>query len=343
MSSLPILRFGIVGLGSFGETYLACLTALRMIAGVEVSAVCSRSASRAQALATEYGVPRWYTDVSTLAADPSVDVVCVVTTEHEHCAPTLTALRAGKDAIVEKPLATTLADANQMIQEAELQKRRLLVAQTLRFDVLYRQVTERVRAGEMGEIVSIQTRRNRPAELTKRYRRTHPLLETGILDVDVMLWLSQSTVRRVRAFTRTVNPAPTPDLVWGILEFASGALGVLETNWLAPSNGGVATDDALTVTGRRGSARIDLSRAPVSFSTDAGYVVPDISYEARWGREPGGALREELLYFVRCLRDGRDADHVPLAEVRHGLAVTLALIRSATEDRDVSVSDVERG
>jgi len=57
----------------------------------------------------------------------------------------------------------------------------------------------------------------------------------------------------------------------------------------------------------------------------------------------GGALREELLSFIRCLREGKDADPVPPTEVRHGLAVTLALIQSATEDRDVTLSDVTGG
>jgi predicted dehydrogenase len=175
------------------------------------------------------------------------------------------------------------------------------------------------------------------------YRRTHPLLETGIHDIDVMLWLAQSRVRRVRAYARTINPGPTPDAVWAVLELESGALGVLETLWLTPEQGGVYTDDALSVIGSHGGARLDLTRAPLTVWTEEGHRVPDLFYETRLGGEVGGALKEQVLYLLACLRAGTEPDRVPPAEARHGLAVALALIRAADEDREVLVASVEGG
>jgi len=315
------LRFGVIGLGAHGETVLACLRGLRSVTGLEVTAICSHSAERAQALARQYEVPRWYTDVDAFAQDPALDC-----------------LAAGKEVIVEKPLATRLEDADAMISAAQRAGKHLMVAQILRFDVAYAVLAERIARGELGQLALLHTRRNRPAQATSRYRRTHPLLETGILDTDVMLWLTGSRVRRVRAYTRTVQAGfSTPDVALGLLEFESGVIGCLETCWVAPDRAGIFTDDALSVVGSRGTARLDLSRAPVAVWTEEGYSLPDLFYEAPVGGAPTGALREELLYFIGCLRAGRPPDRVPLDQVRHGLEVVLALIQSAEEDQEIAL------
>ena len=335
--ALDPVRFGIIGLGAFGETYLACLAGLRDSAGVEVTAVCSHSAERAQAVAARYGVPRWYTDASDLASDPTVDVAVVVTYEAEHLRPTVACLEAGKDVIVEKPMTTNLAEADEMISSARSTGRKLMVGHVLRFCSPYCLVAERIAAGELGKVVSMRSRQNRPAQATARYRRTHPLLELAVHDVDSMIWLSASPVARVRCFQRTVNPGPSPDLVVGILEFQSGALGLVETNLVAADQGGLFSDDELTVVGDRGTARIDATRAPLAVWSADGYTVPDVLYEPRVDGGVIGAVRDELLYFVGCVRANRQPDRVPLADARHGLEVLLAMIRSAEEGRDVSL------
>ncbi len=339
----PPLRFAIIGLGAFGEAYLACLHGLRAAAGVEIAAVCSRTASRAESLARQYDAARWYTDAEAVARDPDVEVVCVVTAEDDHRRPAVLALQAGKDVIVEKPLATRLEDADAILAAAAQSGRRLLVGHLLRSSPLYAALAARVHAGELGEIVSLHARRNRPARPMIPYRRTHPVLETGIHDLDIMLWLTGSRVRRVRAYARTVHAGPTPDVVWGMLEFESGALGCLETIWVLPEAGGVYADDALSVTGRRGTARLDLTRAPLDVWTERGRSIPDLFYETRIGGTVAGALREQLLYFIACVRERRPPDRVPLAEARHGLVAALALIRSAEEDREVTLAGAGAG
>jgi predicted dehydrogenase len=330
------LRFGVIGLGEFGVVYLASLAELRDVLDLQTVAVCSRSAARARELAARYDVPRWYDDPSEFARDAEIDVVCVVTAEADHTVPARAALETGKHVIVEKPLATNLDEADVLIATAARAGRQLLVGHLLRFAPLYRGIAARVHAGQLGEIASLHTRRNRPGRAVARYRRTHPVLETGILDIDVMLWLTRSRVIRVSAVTRTINPGPTPDLVWGILEFASGAVGVLETSWLAPVEGGVFTDDALSVVGTRGTARIDLSRAPAATWSASGYEVLDPFYSPAIGAEVAGAFRDQMISFITSIRAGCPNEQVPLADVRHGLAVALALVRAGEEGRAIA-------
>ena len=336
-----VLRFGVVGLGEFGEVYLACLQSLAPLLQVEITAVCSRTRTRAQELAERFGVPGVYTDVKDLARDPAVDVVCVVTAEGEHAVPVLAALRAGKDVIVEKPLATNLADARTMIDTARETGRQLLVGHLLRYETMYRQLHEQVQTGQLGTPVSIHTRRNRPGSIVSRYRRTHPVLETGILDIDVMLWLTGSRVKQVSAISRTVVPVPagTPDLLWGMLEFANGCIGVLETSWLGPSHSGVFTDDCISVIGTKGTARLDLSRAPLAMWNESGYTMPDTMYSPVIGGEVLGAFRTQMMHFIAALRSPGTPPPVPMDEVTHGLQVALALIAASEKGETVVIDD----
>lgn len=339
MTGTP-LRFGVVGLGEFGEVYLHCIRSLETMLDVKTTAVCSRTRERARELAQRFGVDHWYTDAQELARDPQVDVVCVVTAERDHFHPVMAALVAGKDVIVEKPLSTDLTEAQTMIDTARTTGHHLLVGHLLRFETMYRRLHDQVRAGDVGRPVSLHTRRNRPANLVARYRRTHPILETGILDIDIMLWLAQSRVERVTAVTRTIFPGPNPDLVWGILEFADGCVGVLETSWLGPSQSGIFADDSISVVGTQGTARLDLGRAPLSWWTEAGFTVPDTIYSPMIGGEVGGAFRAQIMAFISALRVGQSAPCVPLDDVVQGLAVALALIRSSEKGKAVAVNEV---
>ena len=341
-SAGPRLGFGVVGLGAYGNAYLACLSDLRSAASLEIAAVASRSTDRAEACAKRYGALRWYTSAAELARDPNVDVVCVVTAEDEHADPVLAALEAGKEVIVEKPLALRLDQADRMIAAARRHGRCLMVGHQLRSATPYVEIAARLGDGELGDLIHVHTRRNRPSAAMAPYRRTHPLLETGIHDIDVMLWLAQSRVRAVRSWDRTIYAGESPDAVWGVLEFESGVIGYLETVWLNPSSGGAYTDDALTVVGSRGVAKLDLARGPVVLWNADGYSIPDLFYEPRGSDGAvGGALRDHLLYFIRCLRERTPPDRVPIEDVRHGLAVVTAMMRSAEEGRDLEVAGIE--
>jgi predicted dehydrogenase len=122
-----------------------------------------------------------------------------------------------------------------------------------------------------------------------------------------------------------------------MLEFASGAIGVVETSWLGPE-AGIVTDDALSVIGVQGSARLDLSQAPLTIRTKRGVVVPDSYYSPEIDGDVAGAFQRQMLAFVQQLRQPGRLELVPMAEVRHGLEVALAVIRSSEEGKAVAIA-----
>lgn len=114
------VRVGIVGCGDIAlKNYVPGTAAL--FPRVEIAAACDIEESHAEYAAEHYGIPRTYTRIEDLLEDSEVEGVEILTPWPFHFELALAALRAGKHVYVQKPMAQTLAEANQLIEEAERQ------------------------------------------------------------------------------------------------------------------------------------------------------------------------------------------------------------------------------
>lgn len=331
------LRVGVLGLGAFGESHLR---AWRGLPNVEIVAVASRTPARAEAIAATYGVPRWYGSHEELIADPEVDAVSVTTAEHEHLAPVLAGLDAGKHVLVEKPIATTLEDAAAMLEAASHSDGILMPGHVLRFAPAYAGLKEAVASGRLGRLVAMSARRNRQASLIQTHGRVHPALITALHDIDIMLWLAECDVTSVRAFDRIATRDDGAHGLWGLLEFENGAVATIESSWLIPDSAGVGTDDAFRVTGLSGSAQVQFDVPALRVWEPEGPRVPDVSYEPVVRGVAVGALRDELAHFASCALAGTPSPVVGPEDGFRALAVVLALIESASSGRDVTPAQI---
>jgi predicted dehydrogenase len=326
------VRVGVIGVGAFGESHIIAYNSLPY---VTLSAVCDVNAARAEEIATRYNIPHAHTDFRELLENQELDAVSVTTPEDAHLAPVLAALNAGKHVVVEKPIATRLEDAKQMLKAARAAGVYLMPGHILRFETRFALVKDRIAMGELGDLVSITARRNRAKSLAKTYLRTHGVLEVSIHDLDVILWYLGNRIKCVRAFQRNIFGHPHPDVTFAILEFENGALATVENNWLLPMQSGVGINDAMQVTGTRGIANIDFVNAGLSLWRDDGYFAPDVSYEPRVRGEMFGALKEELAYFTRCISEHQQPTVVTAEDGIEALRVALAIIESAEKEQDV--------
>jgi UDP-N-acetylglucosamine 3-dehydrogenase len=329
------LQVGIVGLGAFGESHIQTY---RGLPEVEVAAVASRSAARAREVAARYCIPRWYGNYDALIADPAIQAVSVTTAEAEHRAPAVAALAAGKHVLVEKPLATTLDDALALAAAARAARGILMPGHVLRFEAKYATLRAAVEAGELGRLVALDARRNRPRSAINTYARVHPAFVTAIHDLDIMLWLAGSPLRRVRALDRLADRDGGAHGVWALLEFASGVIGTIEAAWMVPSGAGLATDDAFSAIGTAGLARLQFDPPPLRIWRDTGQSAPDTSYEPRVHGLVTGALRDELAYFAACARRGEPPTVVTPEDGVLAVAAALALVESARRDTEIAVA-----
>jgi len=108
--------WAIVGTGRFAANRIA--PALNRAIGCRLVAVVSRDRDRAQEFASEHGAPRAYDDLEAAVRDQDVQCVWVATPHSLHLEPVLTALRAGKSVLCEKPLVTSLAEGQALVDLA---------------------------------------------------------------------------------------------------------------------------------------------------------------------------------------------------------------------------------
>lgn len=330
------VRIGLVGCGLFGESHLQAYRAVRT---AQIDAVYDRDRDRAERLAREFKVPRVCNSLAELCGIAELQAIDVVTPEHSHVEPVLAGLAAGKHVFVEKPLAVDLDECSQMIDAAQKSGRFLLVGHILRYETKFAMLKDEIRSGRLGRVVSIHAKRNRLKQLIPLYGRIHPALETGIHDIDLILWYVDRPVRKVRGFGRKATTEKYPDIFWGVIEFDDGTIAILETIWLLPQVAGVMLDDAFQIFGTEGVANLRLVPGALELWRDGGAEVPDVSYDPRVGGAARGALRDELAYFCDCVLDGRTPQTITPQQARRAVQVALALIESANSEKDVTISN----
>jgi predicted dehydrogenase len=265
-------------------------------------------------------------------------MISVVTQESAHLAPVLAAVEERKHVVLEKPIATSVEDAERMIAAAANAGVSLMVGHVLRFENKYATVKSWISEGRLGKVVSMHARRNRPKRLYKVYGdRIHGILVNSIHDIDICLWYAGAPVSRVRAFTRNIQGGKNPDVNWSFLEFSSGAVACIESHWLIPDGSLIVTNDALQVVGTQAVADLHLVPSELALWSEGGYEAVNVSYDAWFDGQVRGAMKEEIGYFVDCVRRGERPEIIRAEEALAALRVALALVRSSEEGREVTL------
>lgn len=146
------MRWGIIGTGDISDRVVADLTAT----GSEISAVWGRTASRAEAFASRHGIGMATASRTSLFQRADVDIVYVATPANTHAEIAREALDAGKHVLVEKPIAMSAADAEDLFARARGAGCFLMEAMWMRFNPLHVEVIDRVASGELGVISSVR-------------------------------------------------------------------------------------------------------------------------------------------------------------------------------------------
>ncbi len=230
------IGFGLVGTGMAGGFSAG---ELRFVEGAFLAAVCSRNAGRARAFAEEHESPRWYTDYRQLIADPAVEVVCVLSPTGLHAEMTLAAARAGKHALVEKPIEATVEAGERMVRECRERGVRLGVIFQMRFGRVARMLGELLRSGGLGEIwlADAIDKSSRPPSYYARaaWRGTEALEGGGCLmtqSIHIIDLLQHLVGPVASVFGRTAtrrHAIEVEDAAAALLRFENGAMGVVES------------------------------------------------------------------------------------------------------------------
>jgi phthalate 4,5-cis-dihydrodiol dehydrogenase len=225
------IRLGVAGLG---RAFTLMLPTFRADARVQLVAACDpREEARAQ-FAADFAQPV-YADVDDLAADPNVEAIYVASPHQFHSPHTEVAARHGKHVLLEKPMALSLAECDQMIAQCQAAQVQLVVGHCHSFDAPYLRTRDLIRSGAYGPVRMVHAlnytdflyRPRRPEELQTN-SGGGVVFSQAAHQVDVVRLLAGSRVMRVRAATGAWDAArDTEGAYAAMLWFENGAFASL--------------------------------------------------------------------------------------------------------------------
>ena len=336
------LRIAILGSGYMGRTYAECIA--KFVTRARLAAIAG--GTRAPGLAADYGVP-CETSYDGLLARGDVDALLIATPHADHRDQVLRAAAAGKHVLVEKPMATSVADCDRMIAACRDAGVMLQVVQTLRFRGTPARAKQLIDAGRIGAVRMIQGR-----SLVRDYaiaagawpgqpEHGGAFLDMGVHNFDIMRFWSGSQARRVFAHVTTYGGSGYPWLsAMAQVTFANGVAAQQWTSHEVPALSLTRSQHMYVVVGERGALEIDgygklLLSTPES--TELIWEQPAFDFVNR----PLDPVRLEAFYtqiqlFVDDVLDGRPPS-VPGEEGRAAVAMVEAAIRSAESGQAVEL------
>ena len=329
------LRIGLIGAGAMGSQHALALSALPE---AKLTAVADAREDRAGSLAAQGGAAA-YADYHEMLAREHLAAVIVATSDHAHRDPCLAAARAGAHVLIEKPLATTLADCDAIAAAAQEHGIRVLVGHTLRWEPRYALAQEAIARGEMGQISYIYARRNNSISVARRVAPdTNVARFLAVHDIDWVQWALGERATSVIARTagRVLADLRTPDAYVLLLRFPSGALACIEAAWILPEGGSGPLDFQLEAIGSKAALHISVQDQGLRIDGSGGLRFPDILYLPVVRGAAQGVYVEELRHFLAVAR-GDASPACSLAEGRAAVAVVLAAEESAASGREVKL------
>ena len=329
------VKYGVIGLGWFGEKHLEALSA---VPNIELHALCTRNPARLAEVAAKFGAKQTFTDYRAMLTDPELEAVSIVTMWDQHAAPAIAALEAGKHVFLEKPMASTVADCDAIVDAAHAATGNFMVGHICRFNPRYAAAKEAVAAGRIGKIISMYARRNLPAWVGATVLdKIGPIIGDCVHDTDLMFWFSGS--RAITAFAQTVRVREHahPDLGQVMYRLESGASCILEAVWCLPDSTPFQIDERLEVIGTEGTISIHDTHPNLMIVDKDGARCPDTTYWPTIHGQLRGALRDELAWFADCIATGKKPNVITPEESREAVRACLAAEESAATGKVVTL------
>ena len=332
------MRVAVAGAGAFGKNHLRVYRELETAGlGVALVAAVEPDAARAADASAKYAIPVFSTVEELLAADLKLDAATVAVPTVHHHAVASALLEAGLDLLVEKPLATNLTEADDLIQRAEKRERILQPGHLERFNPAVLAIEPQLRRPMFFES-------HRLSIFTPRALDVDVVLDLMIHDLDIVLTFAASPVREVRAVGLPIL-SPKVDIANVRVEFDSGCVAnftasrvsterVRKLRFFEPRqyvsidyarqdllvirvDGGAAA----TVAAEIAAGRVD--PATLAQLAASGHLSPGLSF-AKPAVTPGEPLRLEIESFLDSVRT-RQQPRVTARQGRDALALALEI------------------
>jgi len=321
---------------------------------VEWIGIAEKNHNRARHVAEKIGADFVTPDYHALLARPEVTACIIATDEHLHVGPTLATVERGVPMLIEKPLATDLAESARVLAAIEAAGVDAVVGYTQRFRRRWLAAKEKVRSGALGDVTLVTSRAfmNRLVAIDN-YKRTDdpatisPMVISGTHALDLVMWCMEAKTP-VECYARSVDKVLGPlyrgiDATAGMIMFADGSVYHLNISWALPVTWpGAVYSLEVGINGTEGVLTIDDTHRDIVLAVSApqeeGYA-PDRSrlVDFMGSYPPGdmalgelrGPMREETDSWLSRVALGLPTQAATAAEAHRNLMLTKALDLSA--------------
>ena len=316
-----MLRIGVIGTGSMGRNHVRVCSELEE---VELVGVVDTNREIGRKIAEKFNT-KLFLDHREII--PFIDAAIIATPTRHHHRIAMDLLNNGKHVLVEKPICSSVEEAEELVKKAEVEDLTLAVGHIERHNPAVKLVKDMLNKKGFGEIITLVSKR--VSNLPGRIRDVGVILDFGIHDIDVMRFLVgdvESVYARAGRFNQNIDYEDYADI---ILNFRNGITGIVEVNWLTPmkirklfltcSKNFVEVDymnQSVIISSStfREINEMDLYHVPIQYNID------QITLEKK---EP---LKNEIIDFVEAIEE----DKKPLATGNDGLAA-LKIAKAAEE------------
>ena len=349
------LGIAVVGSGRIGSLR-ARLAAKHPAVGF--LAVSDRDPGRARELAEQTGADFFTADNDEIIARPEVTAVFVSTPEGEHAAPVRKALELGKPVLVEKPIALTLGDADDILAALERTGGELRVGYSRRYKDCFLRAKEQMLQGRLGKVIGGHARvyksRAQAFSILKRDPHATPVLDVLTYYVDLMCWFLEGNppvevVARAQSGIFRAAGYSAADVTWAIVTFADGAVVNLGVSYALPANyPTLGQSDRVELLGSAGTMIIDDDHLDHLLYSEQGvphaYVPGHTVNMAFLGSNTAGdwavgdfwgPLGNETRAWLDHLATGSPTVHTTPQQARINLETTIAIERAVATGKPV--------
>lgn len=343
------IGIAVVGSGRIG-TLRARLAAKHP--AVKFLAISDQDPARARALAEQTGADFHSGSNDEVISRPEVNAVFVSTPEDMHAAPIKKALELGKPVLCEKPLALTLADADDILATWRKTGGNLRIGYSRRFKECFLRAKEQMIQGRLGRVVGATARvynsRAQAFSILKRSAHATPVLDVLTYYVDLMGWFLEGN-RPVEVIARgqkgvfVKNGYDIHDVTWGIVTMADGAVINLGVSYALPLRyPTLGQSDRVELLGEEGTMVIDDDHMDHLLYSERGIphaYVPDHNVNMAFlGSNTAGdwacgdfwgPLGNETRAWLDALVTGAPTMHTTPEQARVTLETTIAIERAA--------------
>jgi predicted dehydrogenase len=329
-----LLRVGLAGLGSMGRNHLRILAGRDDIRLVAVADPIEPTLAGALAQTGAQG----FAEPLAMIAEAELDAVVIAAPTTAHVPLALAAIERGIAVLVEKPLAATVEDGMRIVEASRARGVPVQVGHVERFNPAVLELGRLIDEGWLSTIYSIASRRAGP--FPARIRDVGVTVDLATHDADILSWIAGERPSRVYGETAQRIHATNEDLLFGLLQFPSGATGMLDVNWLTP-----AKRRQLVVVGEEGMFELDYLTQRLTFTRATDTTNPRLiggyapTFEGEVVELPVASaepLASELDAFLGIVRAGGR----PVVDAEDGLwavAIATSLLEAAADGRSIDL------